>query len=441
MVAVSTITRATNLANVSMTNEKSFNIEMDNQGNDDFYSLKSKKPPALLVRSNTSTARKVCPNALSLFNGMEDIEVAYKASEEFHRYGGNLKTLENFLNDQIDPTFKVHDIKFHDKAAEKDFPPEQSIKQGVQDLLKAQDTKGRGGYDQPFLPGWFDKAPPGTLEAQRFRARGRLQGGVHEPTVRGDRWTTAFGPIGPLCKSLDQIRTNKGWEDKYFCSFYDIVGSIRTTKDTVDKDAVDDKVSVDKEGSDKIIDDDCHIISIGGNGEWGFEKVAVVGSNQCKTHTFDCTVKNPKKPANDNINFYPHCIAAEDKDIDGRSYLSYSSIIKKAGLENSPPKALKMDVEGFEFDVLTAMLRDAAKKSTQHFLPSQISIEVHYGTRMYDLPWMLRFRQTGELALFFNMMYQSGYLVVFSDINTEKDKNYPGSVTEIVLVRVFCDEM
>jgi hypothetical protein len=67
-----------------------------------------------------------------------------------------------------------------------------------------------------------------------------------------------------------------------------------------------DKDAVDKGGSNKSIDDDCNIISIGGNGEWGFEKVAVVESNQCKTHTFHCTVKDPKKTANENINFYPY---------------------------------------------------------------------------------------------------------------------------------------
>jgi hypothetical protein len=56
-----------------------------------------------------------------------------------------------------------------------------------------------------------------------------------------------------------------------------------------------------------------------------------------------------------------------------------------------------MDVEGFEYDVLTQMLREASEPGSKNNLPAQISIELHYGTRMYDLAWLKRWRNAGEI--------------------------------------------
>ena len=68
----------------------------------------------------------------------------------------------------------------------------------------------------------------------------------------------------------------------------------------------------------------------------------------------------------------------------------------------SSPTLLKLDVEGFEYEVLQKMLVD------NYLLPLQIQIELHWGTKMVDVPWMLRTITSAELALFFGMMYASG---------------------------------
>lgn len=109
-------------------------------------------------------------------------------------------------------------------------------------------------------------------------------------------------------------------------------------------------------------------------------------------------------------------------------------MVEKASLSR-PPSLLKMDVEGFEFDVFTQMLKEAQEKNLKHLLPQQISVELHYGTRMYDLPWHMRLRQAGEIALFAGMMYrQGGYVLVHVKYISGCDP-----CAEVLFVGVFCD--
>ena len=47
-------------------------------------------------------------------------------------------------------------------------------------------------------------------------------------------------------------------------------------------------------------------------------------------------------------------------------------------------------------------------------MPHQIVTELHTVTRMYNLPWMLRFRQAAEVSLLITVLYRKGgYLAVF----------------------------
>jgi len=164
----------------------------------------------------------------------------------------------------------------------------------------------------------------------------------------------------------------------------------------------------------------------------------------CVTHTFDCTLQNNrprKKPASDNVRFYPYCIGsssssgnnetkATDPQQPQRQFLSYYDLWKQTKT-TSPPKLLKIDVEGFEFGVIPAMLRDSPPETW----PEQITMEVHWATRMVDVPSILRTRTASEISLFFGQMFnQGGYLPV-------KAKYFePGCFTclEVLMVRVLC---
>ena len=85
-----------------------------------------------------------------------------------------------------------------------------------------------------------------------------------------------------------------------------------------------------------------------------------------------------------------------------------------------------MDVEGFEYDVLTQMLQD------DYLLPLQIQVELHWATKMVDVPWMLRTLTSAELALFSGMMFTSGgYLPVHRDESCTV-------CLEVLYVRALC---
>lgn len=229
-----------------------------------------------------------------------------------------------------------------------------------------------------------------------------------------EKWDAAIGPLGPNCTSVDRIQQRKDrqhYEDKFMCSYNDL--SLPSTEDA----------------------GECHMMSIGSNDQWGFESAVLQHAKHCQLHTFDCTVTTPKhKPDSRNVTFYSICIAGEDRDDNetGRKYRTYDAMWKMTGMRG-PPRLLKMDVEGFEYDVLSSMM----PKSTfigPEYLPEQIVVELHYASRMYDLPWMLRARQASEISMLVSHMYRAGgYLPVHVDYN-------PGCAPclEVLFVKVLC---
>ncbi|KAL3912305.1 MAG: hypothetical protein SGILL_006936, partial [Bacillariaceae sp.] len=181
-------------------------------------------------------------------------------------------------------------------------------------------------------------------------------------------------------------------------------------------------------------DPHCHIISVGGNDNWKFEQ-AVRDVLGCTTHTFDCTLPNrmPKrKPKDSRVKFYPHCLDGNSRsDEHGRSYLTYGDALRLANI-TTPPLYLKIDVEGFEYDIFAQMIQQDNERNTMEqqqqqqqresssasLLPQQIQVELHWATRMTGVEWMPRTLSAGELALFGNVMYQGGgYVPIQLDFN------------------------
>lgn len=369
----------------------------------------------------------ICPSTRHLFpDDPTFLETSHKELELFHNTGGNLKTIETYLNDNIDETLKLLGVKFTAYGADKPLPPHKSIREEMQRLLVEDDKEKRGGYTQRYGQGRFTPKL-GVLRGSEKKWK-NVRFDVTEPVQDFLRWKKALGPLPRLCKQLDTIKPSgkkkQSFEEKFMCS----LGSLANNNS-------DSSTIVTSGGHKEQADDNkCDLISIGSNGEWGFEET-IVATTICKTHTFDCTTQeNPRKPNIDSIHYYPFCITNEYKKIDEREYLTYSQILEKAGLE-SPPTLLKMDVEGFEFDVLSQMLQDAEARNTKHLLPLQISIELHYITRMYDLPWHMRQRQAGEIAMFSSMMFnKGGYVITHAKFMEGCD-----SCAEVLFVRTFCD--
>ena len=86
--------------------------------------------------------------------------------------------------------------------------------------------------------------------------------------------------------------------------------------------------------------------------------------------------------------------------------------------------------------MFTQMLKEAAQsQSAKDLLPNQIVVELHYSTRMYELPWMLRNLQAAEIAIFSGMVYNlGGYITAHVKYVYGCD-----ACVEVLYVRTFCD--
>lgn len=351
--------------------------------------------------SNKRPRRVLCSSTRNLFSATNaDMERAWNEAERFHNHGGNLKVIQEYLDRQLDPTFSNLGVRFNSNAGK---VVQNDIDHSIHEALKRGDVNHRGGYDQRQLPGSFVPPLPKVIAGGRHVD-------VHEPHTF-EKWKAAIGPIGPNCTSMDRIQQrakNPSYEDKFMCSYLDLarVSSISS----------------------------CDIMSIGSNDQWGFERAVMRHVPNCRTHTFDCTISKPqRKPTLDNVKFYSICIASQDLVQEGRHYNSYATMYNLTGMKG-PPRLLKMDVEGFEYDVLSSMMSNAAEDDS--LLPEQIVVELHTATRMYDLPWLLRSRQAAEVTLLIGQMYrQGGYLPVYVDYNPGC-----GPCLEVLFVKVLCHD-
>jgi len=353
--------------------------------------------------------RTICPGSLNLLNtdDVGALRAAYDAAEAFHNRGGGLKNIETYLNSHIDDTLKRLDVQYFPKGSGSPLQDNESVKINIRESLKANDHKEAGGYDQRKIPGSF--SPNKNKMHERHVD-------VLEP-FNLERWEFGLGPVVNLCKSMDSI--GKSYEEKFMCSFQDL--------------------QREKSAGTNIAEfnqRNCEMISIGSNRQWDFEE-SVVTTTNCVTHTFDCTTRlDPRKPASESIHFYPYCISHIIKTIDEREYTTYFGMTQAAGMKANPPALFKLDVEGFEYDVLTQMLEEAMASGTMDLLPLQISVELHYATRMYDVPWMLRTITTAEIAMFVGIMYRmGGYMLVHQKFIG------PGCYpcAELLFVRVLCE--
>ncbi|KAI9325513.1 methyltransferase domain-containing protein [Zopfochytrium polystomum] len=172
----------------------------------------------------------------------------------------------------------------------------------------------------------------------------------------------------------------------------------------------------------------CTVFSLGSSGDFRFEQsVRSFVGDRCAIYTFDCT----GEWTHEATQFRPWCVAdrrfTDDK---GREYFTLDGIMKEVGVETV--ELLKIDVEGYEFQVL-----EAWRTVPRHMLPRQILIEVHFWTReiaaqseitegaFFPPNWAHR-------ALAFRRTIESmGYHIAYREMN-----NYSMACAEYVLVRV-----
>ena len=194
----------------------------------------------------------------------------------------------------------------------------------------------------------------------------------------------------------------------------------------------------------------CVAMSIGSRGDIRFESDLVQRTN-CTVEIFDCTVPRchrrrpwPEKMRTGRVRYHRVCVAARDSSEDSSqirsdwgnrslsggtfAFRTYASIL--AHLQLSAVTLLKMDIEGFEYDVLSSMLRDPSAA-----LPSQLAFELHYSTQMTSLRWRHRERTAGEMALLARAMYDAGYRTL-----SRVDNWRCPHCAEFTMVRLFCPD-
>lgn len=205
--------------------------------------------------------------------------------------------------------------------------------------------------------------------ANRGQSRGRGGPEIIQPPGR-DR-LDALGPIGPKCsKPLEKF--GDGDDEKRAC------------------------------GLKSRALGDCIIFSFGSNNQWGFEE-SIINQTNCLIHTFDCTLTSGFHPPDyikARVKTYPICVGSDDITTNGKQYLKWSSIIKLTKLSRAPT-FLKMDVEGFEWDILKEIV------SGPSFKPLQISFELHYFSYT-GVSWNNRLKSAGEIMTFFDYLYREG---------------------------------
>lgn len=141
--------------------------------------------------------------------------------------------------------------------------------------------------------------------------------------------------------------------------------------------------------------DNCIIVSLGGNGKWGFERDAYVNS-PCEIHTFDCTGSWAVPfEIGSRVTFHQKCIGTEEVAqtpdttpryglVKGNRMITLSHVFDIVG---GRPDYLKADIERYEWQLLPSMMA-----SNPEHLPVQIQVEIHqvFPSSLSQLFQMLR---------------------------------------------------
>jgi len=205
-----------------------------------------------------------------------------------------------------------------------------------------------------------------------------------------------LGPVGPTCsKELETYGT--GDEEKRACGLKEIA-----------------------EGADGA----CIIFSIGSNNQWNFEE-EIFDRTLCTVETFDCTVTDdvhPPERIQSRVNLHQICLGENDAVINNRTFMSWPSINKMIGLKTGP-SFLKMDIEGYEFEVMKSIINSGA------ILPLQIAMEIHFISIDFK-----KYLSSAELLTFMNFLRTfGGYYLV-----DRHDNDYCPHCSEILLAKLDC---
>jgi hypothetical protein len=78
---------------------------------------------------------QICPSTIDLFPGVEGISKAVRDAEDFHMQGGNIKTIQEYLDQQIDRTYQRLGVRFQTTSGE-------TFSKGIPQVIYQELVKG-----------------------------------------------------------------------------------------------------------------------------------------------------------------------------------------------------------------------------------------------------------------------------------------------------------
>jgi FkbM family methyltransferase len=157
-------------------------------------------------------------------------------------------------------------------------------------------------------------------------------------------------------------------------------------------------------------------------------------AKHCKVYAFDCTVQDKAgKMQTDGIEFSPVCIGSGSHGKIGNAFKKTSGDKKGSNdqafvftsllqliKEKKLPRVdlLKLDIEGYEWDVLENELSEVWKED-ESMLPDQISFELHtkWANPAYVPHEVISDKGRDEVNDLFLLLTEMGYYVISKDIN------------------------
>ncbi|XRB17767.1 hypothetical protein RI054_16g76120 [Pseudoscourfieldia marina] len=193
-------------------------------------------------------------------------------------------------------------------------------------------------------------------------------------------------------------------------------------------------------GIDDILKASPTVLSLGSDGDYTFEESLLENFPQALVHTYDCTGDFEYSGMHKRkVMFHRQCLGSKaHRNALGWNFITYDNLLEQLG---RPYIALlKMDIEGYEYEVLPSVLEveDAA-------MPLQIAVEVHYATSMKELSWSYKNlkntrgdrirggKSIAELALLHMLMLRKGYILISREDNCS-------TCSELVYMKIFCSE-
>jgi len=161
---------------------------------------------------------------------------------------------------------------------------------------------------------------------------------------------------------------------------------------------------------------DCIVVSVGCNGEFEFEEI-MVAKTDCSIEIFDCTGVWPiPEKLVGRARLHNYCLGAKDIVKDGKKFLSWPSLLAKAGVTTAPDY-VKMDIERYEYEVLYSVVE------SRQLLPKSVALELHG-------PW------DGfgfHIAVFLDYMFRFGGYTILDT----RDNPYSPCCVEVILSHVY----